>query len=258
MKKLLALVALLGLTFLGALSCFGQRRADSLNKLRQDVEKLKLGQIEIQKQLQEVLTLLRGRQIPEPVDPRNSIFSIDGLPIKGDNKAKLIIVEFSDYQCPFCARYVRETLPQIESDYVKLGKVRYAFSAFPLEAIHSQALMAAEAALCAGEQGKYWEMHDQLFINQAALSPKELSLHAQLINLDAPKFQRCLFTDKYSEQVRKNVEQAQSVGVNGTPTFFIGLAIPGKPQIKVLQVMSGAQPYSNFKSVIDSLLSSQG
>jgi protein-disulfide isomerase len=257
MKTFLALLGIVGLTLVCAESGSAQPTASNLDRLRQELNQLKQEQAETKKELQEIRMLLQTNRPSQPVDARNAVLNIGGLPTQGDQNAKLTIVEFSDYQCPFCGRFVQETLPQIENAYIKSGAVRYVFSDLPLEAIHPQALKAAEAARCAGEQGRYWEMHNQLFKNQAALSPRELSLHAQFINLDQPKFQQCLATDKYADQLHQSIVQAQSVGIDGTPAFLIGLTIPGKEQMRVVQVMFGAQPYSSFKAVIDRLLTSQ-
>ena len=109
----------------------------------------------------------------------------DGAPSRGKADARVTIVEFTDYQCPFCSRYVRETYPQLDKEYVQTGKVKYVLRDLPLEAIHPLAMKAAEAAHCAGEQGKYWEMHDRLFANQTELARTDLAKHAQALGLDA-------------------------------------------------------------------------
>jgi protein-disulfide isomerase len=145
-------------------------------------------------------------------------------------------------------------LPQIEKEYIATGKVKYVFLDFPLP-FHKQASKAAEAAHCAGEQGKYWEMHDQLFANQKALEPKDLSEYAGKIELDITKFQECLDSGKYAEEIKKDIVEAQKAGVTGSPAFFFGYAEPDKPNtIKATKMLKGAQPYFKFKESIDSLL----
>jgi protein-disulfide isomerase len=96
----------------------------------------------------------------------DAVVAIGDAPVKGNPNAKLTLIEFSDYQCPFCRRHAENTLPSLDKEYIATGKVRYVFHDFPLEAIHPQAFKAAEAAHCAGEQQKYWEMHGRLFANQ--------------------------------------------------------------------------------------------
>src|SRR5262245_25141932 len=124
--------------------------ADDLSDLKKEVEALKQGQLQLQRELQEINALLRRRQSPVQ-DVPNVVLTIDGYPSKGSQSAKLILVEFTDYQCPFCSRHFQQTSPQIERDYVNTGRVRYVLRDFPIEAIHKDALRAAEAAHCAGE-----------------------------------------------------------------------------------------------------------
>lgn len=145
-------------------------------------------------------------------------------------------------------------MPEIEKEYIATGEVKYVFLDFPLP-FHKQAFKAAEAAHCAGEQGKYWEMHNQLFANQKALELKDLSVYARKIELDITKFQQCLDSGKYAEEIKKDTAEAQKAGVTGAPSFFIGYIEPDKPRtIKAVKMLKGAQPYSKFKESIDSLL----
>jgi protein-disulfide isomerase len=225
-------------------------RAQS-NEIRKDLEALKAGQKAIQKELEIIRGMLSGKQPPL----ENVIITLDGAPSKGDKDAKVTMVEFSDYQCPFCGRYVTQTLTQVMDEYVKTGKVKYVFRDFPLEQLHPQAFKAAEAAHCSGEQGKYWEMHDRLFQNQKALDVKELAGHATVLELDMPKFQTCLSSGKYGTSIRKALEEGQKYGVRGTPAFFLGLSDPkDSSKLKAVTFVSGAQPFSAFKEAIDKLL----
>lgn len=146
-------------------------------------------------------------------------------------------------------------MPQIESEYIKTGKVKYVVLDFPLESIHKNAFKAAEAARCAWDQGKFWEMHDRLFANQQALAPDNLPQHAQALGLDVSRFQQCLDSGQYAARIRKDLADGQNAGVTGTPGFFLGVTEPNSPTVKVLRVLKGAQPYANFKEAIDSLLS---
>src|SRR5262249_15732301 len=152
----------------------------------------------------------------------------------------------TDYECPFCSRHFRETQPHIEKDYINTGKVKYVLRDFPLEAIHSNAFKAAEAANCAGEQEKYWEMHDRLFANQNALSLNRLPEYAQALGLDLPKFRQCLDGGKYAAKVRKDLADAQKAGTTGTPTFFIGLTNQNSSEVKTVRKIVGAQSYTAF------------
>ena len=126
---------------------------------------------------------------------------------------------------------------------------------FPLESIHKFAFKAAEAAHCAGEQGKFWQMHDRLFTNQTSLEPAKA--HAEAIGLDVPKFEGCLNAGKYAEDVRKEIADALNAGVTSTPAFFLAYTDPSSSKVKTVARITGAQPYSAFKTQIDQLLAEQ-
>ena len=230
--------------------------SDELKSLSKDVEELKQSQKAIQGDLQQIKNILRSRGLLEEV-PQNLFIDISGRPFKGDKTAKLTLIEFSEYQWPFCARHVRETWPQIKKEYIDTGKVKYLFFDFPLESIHKNAFKAAEASRCAGEQGKYWEMHDQLFANSTALETVDLFRHATTLNLDPLKFQECMDSEKNANEIRKDLMEGQKAGVKGTPSFLIGISEGDDPKIKILKVVRGAQPYPMFKEALDSLLTSQ-
>lgn len=231
--------------------------SDEIRALRKDLEALKQGQSEIQKELQEIKTLLRGRVAAPPPDPQNVVLSVKDDPFKGEKNAKVTLIEFSDYQCPFCARHFRDTIPQLEREYVSTGKLKYIFRNFPIESIHPQAFKAHEAANCAAEQGKYWEMHDRLFANQNALGLKDMPNHAQALKLDLPKFQQCLDSGKYAAKIRKDLADGQKAGVQGTPSFFVALTEPNDGIVKAVRMIRGAQPYAAFRDAIESLLTGQ-
>ena len=134
--------------------------------------------------------------------------------------------------------------------------MKYVVREFPLESIHKFAFKASEAALCAGEQGKYFEMHDRLFANQQALAVEKLPDHAAAVGLDAAKFKTCLDSGKFAAQVRKDLVEGQKAGTTGTPTFFLALTDPNDAKtVKATVVLKGAQGYSAFKAAIDELLS---
>jgi protein-disulfide isomerase len=227
---------------------------DDLSELRKEVEALKQGQLQLQRELQEINALLRRRQ-PAATDVQNVVLTIDGYPSKGSQSAKLILIEFTDYQCPFCGRHFQQTSPQIEREYVSTGRVRYVVRDFPIESIHKDALKAAEAAHCAGEHGQYWEMHARLFNSQNALTADDLSAYAGALGLDVQSFRRCLDSNKYTAKIRQDLAEAQKAGVQATPSFLLGVAEPDGSSVKVVKMIAGAHPYTVFKGVLDSLLS---
>lgn len=166
---------------------------------------------------------------------------------KGPKNAEVTIVEFTDYQCPFCGRHFQDTDPQIQENYVDSGKVRYVIRDLPLP-FHANANVAAQAARCAGDQNKYWEMHDVLFNNQTAWGeqsdPKAtFTTYAQQIGVNTGTFDSCMTSEKYKEAVDADLALATQVGANATPTFYIN----GQPVV-------GAQPYSAFETAIEAAL----
>jgi protein-disulfide isomerase len=240
--------------FLVAASGFSQTNED----LKKDIQSLKEGQQAIQKDLQEIKKLIAARPAAGgaagPDQAMNAMITTEGDPFKGNKTAKLTLIEFSEFQCPFCGRHVRDTYPQLDKEYIQTGKVKYVFRDLPLESIHKNAFKAAEASHCAGEQNKYWEMHDRLFANQNSLEPAMLTAHAQAVGADTKKFQACLDSGKFAGDIRKDIAEANKYGITGTPTSVIGLTQPGDPKIKVLKVIRGAQNISAFKEALDSLL----
>src|SRR5438046_8846595 len=151
------------------------RTNEELQAMKQEIESLKEGQAANQKTLEKIKELLKSKSAaaqPQPVVPRDIVLDIAGAPVKGNANARVVLVDFSDYQCPFCARLVRETMPVIEAEYIKTGKIKYVFSDFPLDG-HGYAFKAAAAANCAGAAGKYWEMQDRTFANQSAITPED-------------------------------------------------------------------------------------
>lgn len=183
--------------------------------------------------------------------------TFDGANFKGDKNATITLIEFADYQCPFCARFSHETLPQIERDYIAKGNVKFVFSNFPLEHHHPYAFKAAVAAQCAGEQRKFWEMHRRLFDLQDTRYFTDWPHHGEMLALDLTKFTQCLDSEATASKVRNDLTNGKNAGVKVTPTFFLGFTEPNVSQIKPLREILGAKPYTTFKEALDSLLSTQ-
>jgi len=174
--------------------------------------------------------------------PTRQQIDLDDDPVLGDKNAPVTIVSFEDYQCPYCKRAFDQTLPQLKKEYIDTGKVKLVFRDYPLS-FHPEAQPASESAECADDQGKFWEYHDELYKNQASLGQSLYTQIATDLGLDVSKFQSCLDSGKYAEEVQSDFAYGSSVGVSGTPTFFIN-------GIKLV----GAQPYEAFKQVIDAEL----
>jgi protein-disulfide isomerase len=179
-----------------------------------------------------------------PVAPPAPVaVSADDDPVLGDADAPIEIIEFSDFECPFCSRFYTQTMPQIVSEYIDTGKAKLVFRDFPLS-FHANAQKAHEAAECAKDQDKYWEMHDTIFENQQAISVADLKGHAADLGLDSEAFDSCLDSGEKAAEVAKDLADGQAAGASGTPTFFIN-------GVKLV----GAQPFSAFKQTIDAQLS---
>lgn len=188
----------------------------------------------------EALKEVQPKQPSQPSQPPSKVeVDTDDDPVKGYENAPVTIIEFSEYQCPFGGRFFKESLPQIEENYIKTGKVKHVFRDFPLS-FHQYAQKAAEASECADEQGKFWEYHNKLFENQDALDTNNLKQYAKNLDLDTAKFNDCLDSGKMASEVQKDFNDGSQYGVSGTPTFFIN-------GIKLV----GAQPYSAFEQLVE-------
>jgi protein-disulfide isomerase len=248
--------AALSLAWLAASAPAVAQSGDDGTELRREIEALRQGQAAIYKELEEIKALLRkatGSAREKPFQP--TAIGVAGAPILGEADARVTIVEFSDYQCPFCLRHVSTTLPQIKKAYIETGKVRYVMREFPIESIHPKAFKASEAALCAGDQGKYWEMHDLIFRDQKQVEPEDLEAHAETLRLDMAAFVACFESDKYAERVRADLKEGVQAGVRGTPSFFVGLTDPADPdKITATRFIRGAQRFAVFQQAIEEMM----
>jgi protein-disulfide isomerase len=191
------------------------------------------------------------REMPQ-LHPPDVNLSLKDAAIKGSPAARLTVIEFSDFECPFCARYMRESYPHLERDYVSTGRIQYVFRHFPLESLHPRAVKAAEAAECGRLQGKFWPLHDRLFANQKSLEPASLLDHARQSGMEMKSFESCL-DGQAATAVRADVEAGNRAGITATPTFFFGFA-QEDGSVQVVEKLVGAKPYAEFQSVLDRLL----
>ena len=190
---------------------------------------------------------------PAAVEPVK--ISMDDDPIIGNTDAPITIVEFSDFQCPFCARFHTQTLPSIIEEYIEQGKVKLVFRDFPIQSIHPNALPASVAAECANDQDKFKEMHDALFEKQNEWNRLEtadalsmFSQYASEMQLNQELFDSCLTSGKHISEIKKDMDDGRNYGVSGTPGFFVGNDQIGYVELK------GAQPFDSFKKIIDAQL----
>lgn len=186
-------------------------------------------------------------QVGQQPSPQTRIGVDPGkLAVKGKDNAKVTIVEFTDFECPFCERFFNETLPQIEKEYIKTGKAKLYVRHFPLD-FHAAAMPAALASECANIQGKFWEYHNKIFAEQEKIAGKtaeainiQLKTFAKNLRLNTSQFDVCLDNETKKENVTNDLNDGKAAGVSGTPTFFIN----GRKVV-------GAQPFSAFKAIID-------
>ncbi|MEN3339966.1 MAG: hypothetical protein V7647_3642 [Acidobacteriota bacterium] len=233
-----------------------QTQADEIAALKRQLQEMKTQQAAMERDLQAIKSILQEAQAQGGGgDPFVSkTIAIGNEPTRGSASAKITLVEVSDYHCPFCRRQTLQTLPQLLNDYVNTGKVKYVFVDYPIAQLHPDALQAHIAAACAGDQGKYWQMHDSLFTNPPARDASQLTAQAKSLGLDETKFGSCLSAGVHAPAIRDSVARMQQLGVGGTPLTLIGLTpAPGEP-MKVVSSIYGARPYADFKTAIDAAL----
>jgi protein-disulfide isomerase len=230
---------------------------------KEEILELRIQVTEIQKDLAEIKNLLKeGARAPaaaagQPAGFNPQTISIGTSPVKGETNATLTMVEYSDYQCPFCARNYTDVMPILQEEYIDTGKLKFVMREYPLSNLHKNATNASIAAQCAGNQGKYWEMHNLLFENQKALGVDNLKSFAGTIGLDTATFNECLDGKKTVKQVRNDMASGAKLGMRGTPGFFIGLTDQSDPDKAEMSVfIKGAMSVDQFQASIDDLLDS--
>ena len=206
---------------------------------------------EIRRVLEKIERQGETQKAPRPQVPKTASVKIDkDAIVLGAADAPVTVVEFTDYQCPFCRRFVQTTFPMLKRDYIDTGKLRWIVRDMPL-GFHQNANKAARAAHCAGDQGKYWEMRDTLFKNNSKLGPEQLPGYAREIGLDVKAFEDCLASKRHQAQIDQSSQEAARIRVTGTPTFIIGKSdghtVSGR-------LIIGAQPTAVFTAEIQRLL----
>jgi protein-disulfide isomerase len=209
---------------------------DELKAIRQVLEK-------IEKQG------LAGAQ-KRPDRPKTATVAIANKPVMGSESAPVTVVEFADYQCPFCLRFTKSTFPYLKRDYIDTGKVRWVALNLPL-AFHKDARKAAQSAHCAGEQGKFWEMREELFKNPKTIAEEHLPEHAASVGIDVEAFKACMASDRHMADIDQDAKDAGAVRLTGTPSFIIGKTASDKI---TGDVVVGAQPLNVFTAAINKAL----
>ena len=192
-----------------------------------------------------------GRAQPStPAVPKDPI-ALPASAMLGSPSAGLALVEYSDFQCPYCAQFARDTLPQLRRSLIDTGRLVFAFKYTPLSSIHPMAVAAAQGAECAGRQGRFWPMHDRLFADPKQIDESFVARAAQDLGLDRGSFADCLRADG-AARVTEDAKLAESLGITGTPTFMLGRVLPDQ-RVKVLRTFVGAQTAKQFEDAVADL-----
>jgi protein-disulfide isomerase len=237
--------------------------------LKNDLQQLKAQQQLILDRLDELKKLLNTRSVnARPTLNIPDTLSVEGEVFRGDASAPIAMIEYGDFECPFCRHFDHDIYPRVFDDYIKTGKVRFYYRDMPLP-IHPHAMPAARAAHCAGEQGKYWEMHDSLFTDKPeaigpgpggrdrTLSQESIDESAKALGVDTAKLDTCMASTRFNDVIQRSSEDAAKMNIDGTPTFVIGTIGPNGHVLSVKKTIIGAQPFEAFKAAIDPLLSPQ-
>jgi len=234
--------------------------------LKNDLQQLKAQQQQILDRLDELKKLLnsRGSNNAQPALKVPGTMSVEGELFRGEATAPVAIIEYGDIECPFCRHFKHDIYPQIFEYYIKTGKARLYYRDMPLP-FHEHAVPAARATHCAGEQGKFWEMHDSLFIDKIAtpgpngrssgLTTSDIDERAAKLGLDTAKLDACMASTRFADVIKRSSEEAAKMNIEGTPTFVIGTIDPNGNIVSVKKTIVGAQPFDAFKTTIDPILS---
>ena len=233
--------------------------ASDIHAVVRRVEMLEATQLRVLRELEAISTQLAdGRKVapallrgspPPPAIP-SAVQSIADAAVKGSRDAAIVLIEYADFQCPYCGQFARRILPEIDKRYVSTGKLRVVFKHMPLHEIHPQAMMAAETAECARQQGKFWQIHDALFADQR-LDEASLMAKARANDVGLQQFSECV-RGNGGVRVRQDLAAARALGLTMTPTFLVGRDVGGA--VKVEQILTGVREVDVFTSAIESLL----
>jgi protein-disulfide isomerase len=233
-------------------------RQDAERSMTARIQALEGAVTSLQKQLSDVqaeLARLTGeaqdaqKRVEQRVLPSRPV-SIAEASYKGDPKAPIVVIEYSDFQCPFCRKYTRETYPRLEQEYVKTGRVRYVFRHLPLDALHPEASLLALGGLCAARQDRFWPLHDRLFSGRTRASAEALNTEVRMLGLDMTAFTSCLTDPTTIKRLAVDKSQAAVFGLTSTPTFFIGVNL-GNDRVSIKHHVSGAQPFTVFREALE-------
>jgi protein-disulfide isomerase len=186
----------------------------------------------------------------KPAGPARARLHMEGAPMLGSKDAPITVVEFSDYQCPFCQRFHTQVYGDLKKDFIDTGKVRFYSRDLPIDQLHPNATRAAQAARCAGDQGQFWALRDIMSAHPEALDLTSLVADASVVKINPDTFRKCVETEKYKEAVKGDLLEAMKIGADGTPSFVVGKSTPDGVDGELIV---GAQPYNVFQEKFKSL-----
>jgi protein-disulfide isomerase len=224
---------------------------DDLTALKDQVAQLNTQQQQILASLDELKKMMRGPTPPALKPPPT--MSLAGEVYQGEPSAKVAIIEYADFQCPFCRKFESQVYPTLRDSYIRTGKLKYYHRDMPLP-FHQGAMPAARAVHCASEQGKFWEMHDSLLGDAASLTPADIDQRAGQLGMNVPKLDQCISSDRFADIIQRSINEATAMQVSGTPTFIIGTLDTNGNVMSVKKTVVGASPFEAFQAAIDPLL----
>ena len=253
-----ALLSLPGLSPLAAQQAAKAARDVGQPSLQAQVDQLRKQQERILQELEEIKALLQAQAArvetrSAPMPPPSMSLNVRGEPFKGAASARVAILEYSDFDCTYCATYAREIYPLIDHAYVQAGTVKYFFRDLPGPE-HPNALFKARLARCAGDQGRFWEAHDRLFKDQRPLDGAGFTQFIRDLGLDEPAFQACISSNRYIDAIQHSARLASGMKLNGTPAFIIGTLSDDGSILRSAKVFLGAESFDAFRKVLDDLL----
>ena len=240
-----------------AQSASRSKAAKPASSLQTQIDELKMIQKQNQKDLEEIKALLKAQagRMESPAARPQEVFTVNvfGEPFKGDPSARVAILEYSDFDCSYCAKYATEIYPLIDHAYIKAGTVKYFFRDLPLPE-HPSALFKARLARCAGDQERFWEAHDRLFRDQKPFDAAVMAQFIQELKLDEAAFKACISSDRYIDAIQRSANGAARMRINGTPAFIIGALSQDGGILQAVKVFLGADSFEAFRNTLDGLL----
>ena len=245
MRSFLRIATCAALALAGPILCARAAAADQEPGITRDQAN------QILQELRQIRQLLERQQQQQPAGPPAKIkLNLEGLPMLGARNAPLTVVEFPDYQCPYCRQFHLQTFPDLKKKLIDTGKIRFFSRDLPIDSLHPNAMRAAQAGRCANDQGQFWAMRDLMGDNPDKLDLANLLGYAEALKLDVTVFRSCVTSEKYKPDVEADLLEAMRIGADGTPAFVVGRSTAEGVEGDMLV---GAQPYNNFDLKLRSL-----